>query len=103
MLRQPRPLTLAWASIRPAHGQVEENVAVTTFLDALRLRDLPATHGACYDTDPEMFFRDGRDPEVIAAAKEMCRGCYIRPECLLRGDGEHGIWGGLTAAERKAA
>lgn len=103
-LRQPRPLTLAWTSARPAEGVVAENVAVTRFLEALRLHDLPSAHGACYGTDmPDVFFVDGRQHASIDVAKEMCRTCDIQKECLARGEDEAGIWGGSTAAERKSA
>lgn len=41
---------------------------------------------------------------AIAEAKALCAGCEIREDCLelaLALRDEHGVWGGLTAAERK--
>lgn len=38
-------------------------------------------------------------------AKEICRGCSVRNECLeysLKIREPHGIWGGLTEKERRA-
>jgi WhiB family redox-sensing transcriptional regulator len=38
------------------------------------------------------------------AAKAVCRACPVREACLdhaLRYDERHGIWGGLTDAERR--
>ena len=48
-----------------------------------------------------------RKDERIArerAAKEICRPCPVRQECLdyaIRIREAHGIWGGLSEAERK--
>lgn len=57
---------------------------------------------ACLGADPDLFF-----PERGAStreAKEVCRGCRVRVECL-----EHsmtvperfGIWGGMAERERR--
>jgi WhiB family redox-sensing transcriptional regulator len=38
------------------------------------------------------------------AAKAICRTCPVRQACLthaLRADERHGIWGGMTDAERR--
>jgi WhiB family redox-sensing transcriptional regulator len=61
---------------------------------------------ACKDTpDPEVFFPGkGEDAE---AAKRVCAGCPVLGECLdfalatMRvADRDHGVYGGLTPAER---
>ena len=64
-------------------------------------------HGACKGADPNLFFPEdnGRGAEAQAnAAKAICATCSVREECLddalLRKEA-HGIWGGLTPAERK--
>ncbi len=39
-----------------------------------------------------------------AAAKQICRGCSVRGECLdyaLAADERYGVWGGLSAEERE--
>ena len=57
----------------------------------------------CMGVDPDLFF-----PERGAStreAKEVCRGCVVREDCLeyaLRIREPHGIWGGLNEFERRA-
>ena len=52
--------------------------------------------------DPELFF-----PERGAStreAKEVCRGCVVKGECLeyaLANGEKFGIWGGLSERERR--
>lgn len=56
----------------------------------------------CLGLDPDVFF-----PERGAStreAKEVCRGCVVRSECLdfAVDNGERfGIWGGLSERERR--
>ncbi|MGW4441990.1 WhiB family transcriptional regulator [Streptomyces sp. NPDC004682] len=64
--------------------------------------------GACHGMDPEdadeTFFSRPRDHDAIADAKELCGVCPVRRDCLnyaLENDLTEGVWGGLTAAERK--
>ena len=61
---------------------------------------------ACKDTpDPDVFFPGkGEDAE---AAKQVCAGCPVIGDCLefalatmRAGDRDHGVYGGLTPAER---
>lgn len=58
--------------------------------------------GNCLGVDPDLFF-----PERGAStreAKEVCRGCVVRKDCLeyaLVGGEKFGIWGGLSERERK--
>ena len=56
----------------------------------------------CLGVDPDLFF-----PERGAStreAKEVCRGCIVRDECLeyalLNGE-KFGIWGGMSERERR--
>ena len=55
----------------------------------------------CMGVDPDLFF-----PERGAStreAKEVCRGCVVREDCLeyaLRDDQLQGIWGGMSERER---
>lgn len=62
---------------------------------------------ACADTDPELFFPVGTTGpaiEQIETAKQICRLCTVREECLeyaLAMNEQHGIWGGLTEDERR--
>jgi WhiB family redox-sensing transcriptional regulator len=74
--------------------------------------DVPESHEAvvlawqsranCLGVDPELFF-----PERGAStreAKEVCRGCVVRTECLeyaLANGEKFGIWGGLSERERR--
>jgi WhiB family redox-sensing transcriptional regulator len=56
----------------------------------------------CLGVDPDLFFpeRGGSTRE----AKEVCRGCVVREECLqyaLDNSEKFGIWGGLSERERR--
>ena len=75
-------------------------------------RQVPAGHPAedrswqdqanCLGVDPDLFF-----PERGAStreAKEVCRGCVVREECLeyaLTNGEKFGIWGGMSERERR--
>ena len=56
----------------------------------------------CLGVDPDLFF-----PERGAStreAKEVCRGCVVREDCLefaLDNGEKFGIWGGLSERERR--
>lgn len=56
----------------------------------------------CIGVDPELFF-----PErgaSTAEAKEVCRTCVVKDECLdfaLSTGEKFGVWGGLSERERR--
>ncbi len=56
----------------------------------------------CMGVDPDLFF-----PERGAStreAKEVCRGCVVREDCLeyaLTNGEKFGIWGGVSERERR--
>ena len=56
----------------------------------------------CLGVDPDLFF-----PERGAStkeAKEVCRGCVVREDCLeyaLSNSEKFGIWGGMSERERR--
>jgi len=56
----------------------------------------------CMGVDPDFFF-----PERGAStreAKQVCRGCVVREDCLeyaLANGEKFGIWGGLSERERR--
>jgi WhiB family redox-sensing transcriptional regulator len=62
---------------------------------------------ACLHEDPELFFPIGSTGpalEQAERAKAVCRRCPVIEECLefaLRTGQDFGIWGGLTADERR--
>ena len=62
----------------------------------------------CATTDPEIFFpeRDGKgfNKYAITEAKKMCNSCPYKLACLIwaTDNREIGIWGGMTAKERRA-
>jgi len=82
--------------------------------DNVRFLRLPAEHqlppapawqrkANCLGVDPDLFFpeRGGSTRE----AKEVCRGCVVREECLeyaIEANEKFGIWGGLSERERRA-
>ncbi len=59
---------------------------------------------ACRGTDVEVFFVEAgnhRFPDWSQALR-FCRNCPVREECLEAGiNEEYGIWGGVTANQRK--
>ena len=59
------------------------------------------TRANCRGLDPDMFFPDKGGPQ--AEAKEVCRGCVVREDCLeyaLANGEKFGIWGGFSERER---
>ena len=59
---------------------------------------------ACADVDPEVFYPETL--EGIEKAKAICATCpdLIRKRCLEVGLSEpkqHGVWGGVSAADRR--
>ncbi|MFE7245880.1 WhiB family transcriptional regulator [Streptomyces sp. NPDC057580] len=65
-------------------------------------------HAACRDEDPDLFFPIGSTgPALVQTdeAKEVCRGCPVREQCLewaMENGQDSGVWGGLGEAERRA-
>ncbi|MCX4530258.1 WhiB family transcriptional regulator [Streptomyces sp. NBC_00841] len=63
---------------------------------------------ACRDEDPDLFFPIGSTgPALVQTdeAKEVCRGCPVREQCLewaMENGQDSGVWGGLGEAERRA-
>lgn len=57
---------------------------------------------ACIGADAAIFFPESGDP--VGPAKAICRACPVREQCLAdaleRGE-VHGVWGGLSAKERR--
>lgn len=59
---------------------------------------------ACKGVDPAVFHPEDDDLAAVEAAKDVCARCPVRQACL-----EHalsvrepdGVWGGLTARERR--
>ncbi len=61
---------------------------------------------ACRGMATGLFFPEPArpGPAVVAEAKAVCARCPVRERCLAVGlREEHGIWGGLTVGERRAA
>jgi len=62
---------------------------------------------ACLEEDPELFFPIGTTgPAIlqIEEAKQVCRRCEIREQCLawaLESGQDHGVWGGMSEEERR--
>lgn len=55
----------------------------------------------CPQTDPEAFFPEARAHALDA--KRVCARCPVIEDCLAWAleHEEHGVWGGLTEAERR--
>jgi WhiB family redox-sensing transcriptional regulator len=73
-------------------------------LDVEGVADIPdwKSRANCMGVDPDLFF-----PErgmSTREAKEVCRGCVVREDCLeyaLANGEKFGIWGGLSERERR--
>ena len=66
--------------------------------------DRPAwqARAACFGADPTIFFPERGEPTTLA--KEMCRSCPVRDECLAHAmahNEKFGIWGGTSERERR--
>ena len=89
---------------RTADGRAIEGTAVALRAPANVEAEVRAwqSRANCMGVDPELFF-----PERGAStreAKEVCRGCVVRSECLeyaLANGEKFGIWGGLSERERR--
>jgi WhiB family transcriptional regulator, redox-sensing transcriptional regulator len=60
--------------------------------------------GRCLGVDPEVFYPDEEDEHGAELAKQICYSCPVREVCLEHAIGvreKWGIWGGLTARERR--
>src|SRR4051794_4634196 len=74
------------------------------FCKAMDWRD----RSACLDEDPELFFPIGNTgPAIlqIEEAKQVCRRCDVREQCLawaLEAGQANGVWGGLSEDGRRA-
>ena len=75
------------------------------------LRVRVTRYARCADSglDPDQWFPVSVDPararQEAAAAIAVCTGCPVRGECLVLSLrhwdlGQHGVWGGLVAADR---
>lgn len=56
----------------------------------------------CLGVDPDLFFPG--QGESTREAKEVCRGCVVREDCLeysLANGEKFGIWGGMSDRERR--
>ena len=77
-------------------------MSTTTTTPALPVLGAWEQQANCLGVDPDLFF-----PERNASAddaKAVCTGCRVRQECLefaLAQSVQHGVWGGLTAPERR--
>jgi WhiB family redox-sensing transcriptional regulator len=61
---------------------------------------------ACRTEDPELFFPIGSSGAMlqVAEAKSVCRRCLVLLQCrmwALSTGQETGVWGGLSAGERR--
>jgi WhiB family redox-sensing transcriptional regulator len=56
----------------------------------------------CMGVDPELFFPERGSS--TREAKEVCRGCVVREDCLefaISNGEKFGIWGGMSERERR--
>ena len=77
-------------------------IAVTSITPTSSWRDL----AECRGVDPGIFHPDDEDETEFSAeaAKAICMVCPVRESCLEHAISvreKHGVWGGLTARERR--
>jgi WhiB family redox-sensing transcriptional regulator len=77
-------------------------IAVTTIAFTSTWRD----HAECRGVDPGIFHPDDEEENDFSAeaAKAICSECPVREACLehaITVREKHGVWGGLTARERR--
>ncbi len=60
---------------------------------------------ACRDVDTDLFFpSEGSSSNHVRRAQNVCKRCEVRDECLdyaLHWRLQDGVWGGLSARERR--
>jgi len=77
-------------------------IAVTSIAPLTSWRD----HAECRGVDPGIFHPDDEEENEFSAeaAKTICMSCPVREPCLEHAIAvreKHGVWGGLTARERR--
>ena len=88
-------------SVVNATGGKESTVEIVELMSGMEDRGWQA-RANCMGVDPDLFF-----PERGAStreAKEVCRGCVVRDDCLeyaLDNGEKFGIWGGMSERERR--
>jgi WhiB family redox-sensing transcriptional regulator len=88
-------------SVVSTSGGKESNVEIVELMSGMEDRGWQA-RANCMGVDPDLFF-----PERGAStreAKEVCRGCVAREDCLeyaLDNGEKFGIWGGMSERERR--
>ena len=87
-----------WSPFRVKEADMRISTAAETDVEVRGWQD----YANCLGVDPDLFF-----PERGAStreAKEVCRGCVVREECLeyaLANGEKFGIWGGMSERERR--
>ena len=103
----PTASLLDWAAAGPPDRPVADRLAD----QVLSERVIRYARCADSDLDPDDWFPVSAEIDKArheaAAAITVCTACVVRAQCLalslLRWDvGQHGVWGGLVAAERMA-
>jgi len=59
----------------------------------------------CATTAPDLFHPEKGRADLATTAKAICARCTVRDECLayaLTTGQDEGVWGGLSAKERRA-
>jgi WhiB family redox-sensing transcriptional regulator len=91
------------AHVRGINGRRRPHLQLLVVANDRLSLDLPDLSGAaCRREDPEVFFSEAASQ--VAYAKSVCGRCPVRAACLARALGfreEHGVFGGLTAGERR--
>lgn len=79
--------------------------AVRDVIDIDLLRPRWMRNAACRGQGSNAWFPSDESSEQADAARRVCSGCRVRTDCLdyaLAAGIRHGLWGGLSARERRA-
>jgi WhiB family redox-sensing transcriptional regulator len=93
--RQPKPKPLAVVEALPVTHDKPDPDGTGDWVE----------RGSCRQTDPELFFPTRSATHFAREAKQVCHSCPVTAECLehaLSTREEFGVWGGLSARERRA-
>jgi WhiB family redox-sensing transcriptional regulator len=91
--------------LTPVTGRAERTAPRLTARRGVPWPGRWAARAPCAQADPDAWFPDQGQGGLARAAVKVCAGCPVVTECLAHALAVrelHGIWGGLTARQRRA-
>ena len=74
-------------------------------MDGIRVVSNWRVNALCAEIPGDLWFADSTHTAENKRAKQICKECPVRQECLedaLVHNMQHGIWGGMTPLERRS-